>query len=228
MNDTWTGISGLVGEHGMHYTVLLTQACLMKLALSNIIYLHAIVTFWRKEKFAFIGEVYWENGALAWGWLSRSRTWRISTKELFMISTYNALLSPWGSRTFVGRKMDIMSGTLAVLGIPFEVLTRPLGTGESIAIGVEDMSIYCIRRPQYFSKILRLQKTLLPQWIPESSHASRNVIFIYDSHDTVIVALQVSLLWFSSRSRQSNVSTPAAPNTSSSKQQALSAPALQI
>jgi hypothetical protein len=45
--------------------------------------------------------------------------------------------------------MDIMSGTFAVLGIPFEMLTRPLGTGESIAIRVEDMFISVYMR---FSK----------------------------------------------------------------------------
>lgn len=45
MNDTESGIFRLMSELGMHYTVFLTQACLMMLALSNIIYLHAIVTF---------------------------------------------------------------------------------------------------------------------------------------------------------------------------------------
>jgi hypothetical protein len=45
MDDTETRIFRLMRELGMHYTVFLTQACLMMLALSNIIYLHAIVTF---------------------------------------------------------------------------------------------------------------------------------------------------------------------------------------
>jgi hypothetical protein len=45
MNDTESRIFRLMRELGMHYTVLLAQACLMMFALSNIIYLHAIVTF---------------------------------------------------------------------------------------------------------------------------------------------------------------------------------------
>lgn len=58
--------------------------------------------------------------------------------------------------------MDIMSETLAVLGIPFEVLTRPLGTsasGESIAMGVEDI---LSTRTCFFLKDFGRIKTPLP------------------------------------------------------------------
>jgi hypothetical protein len=54
--------------------------------------------------------------------------------------------------TLAGRKIDIMSVTFAVFGMPFEaavVLSRPLGAGESIAIGVDDMWTNASTSPKY-------------------------------------------------------------------------------
>lgn len=64
--------------------------------------------------------------------------------------------------TLAGRKIEITSVTFAVFGIPFEapaVLSRPLGAGESIAMGVDDMWTEVYTSPD----ILRLKTfTSLP------------------------------------------------------------------
>lgn len=60
--DTRTRISSLMGEHGMAYTIFLTQASLEGLPFHHIINLHAIVALRGKKVFSPIAEIQGDDG----------------------------------------------------------------------------------------------------------------------------------------------------------------------
>jgi hypothetical protein len=81
MNDAASGMS----EHGMHYTVLLAQMCLVMFPLLDIIYLHTVVTFRGEKKSPFVIKVDGKNGALNRRWSPWPWSRGISTKVLLPV-----------------------------------------------------------------------------------------------------------------------------------------------
>lgn len=84
-------------------------------------------------------------------------------EALSNVNTSSRLPGRFSYHTLAGLKMDITSVTFAVFGIPFEapaVLSRPLGAGESIAMGVDDIWTNAYT----FFQILRLKDVHFPFW----------------------------------------------------------------
>ena len=133
-----------VSKHGVVTAIFLAEMSLLVLSFDDIVYLHTIVAFRRKEKAPEIIKADGQNGILK----RRSLAGRwLATKELLGQYQLSAPLKfRRGDCTFVGLYKGIISVSLAVAR---GVLTIPLGfwlspspldpMGESTAIGVNDM-----------------------------------------------------------------------------------------
>ena len=69
MNDAATSMA----KHGMHHSILLTEMGLVRLALLDIVYLHAVVAFRSKQQTTLIIKVdgkdgVWRREWFSWAW----------------------------------------------------------------------------------------------------------------------------------------------------------------